>query len=53
MGKLLIVGNPSKERDGLALVLEFAGHECATAEDAAGGTRRDAAAKAGVKESEW
>jgi len=31
MGKLLIVGNPSKERDSLALVLEFAGHECATA----------------------
>lgn len=29
MGKLLIVGNPSKERDSLALVLEFAGHECA------------------------
>jgi len=31
MGKLLIVGNPSTERDSLALVLEFAGHECATA----------------------
>ena len=31
MGKLLIVGSPTKERDGLALVLEFAGHECTTA----------------------
>jgi tetratricopeptide (TPR) repeat protein len=31
MGKLVIVGNPSKERDSLALILEFAGHECATA----------------------
>ena len=31
MGKLLIVGNPSNERDSLALVLEFAGHECAMA----------------------
>jgi len=31
MGKLLIVGNPTMERDSLALVLEFAGHECATA----------------------
>lgn len=30
MGKLLIVGTPSRERDSLALVLEFAGHECAT-----------------------
>jgi tetratricopeptide (TPR) repeat protein len=32
MGKLLIVGNASVERDSLALVLEFAGHECATAD---------------------
>lgn len=31
MGKLLIVGNQSNERDSLALVLEFAGHECETA----------------------
>ena len=30
MGKLLIVGNPSRERDSLALLLEFAGHECTT-----------------------
>ena len=32
MGKLLIVGNSSKERDSLALILEFAGHECGTAD---------------------
>ena len=31
MGKLLIVGAQSNERDSLALILEFAGHECATA----------------------
>jgi len=31
MGRLLIVGNPSPERDGLALILEFAGHECGIA----------------------
>jgi tetratricopeptide (TPR) repeat protein len=28
MGRLLIVGNPSQERDSLAIILEFAGHEC-------------------------
>lgn len=31
MAKLLIVGKQSNERDELALVLEFAGHQCATA----------------------
>jgi len=32
MGRLLIVGNPSQERNGLALILEFAGHQCAIAD---------------------
>ncbi|MBI3895200.1 MAG: tetratricopeptide repeat protein [Acidobacteria bacterium] len=31
MGKILIVGKPSRERDGLALVLEFAGNRCTMA----------------------
>jgi CheY-like chemotaxis protein len=32
MAKVLVVGKPQAERDGLVLVLEFAGHECATAD---------------------
>ena len=44
MGRLLIVGNPSQERDSLALILEFAGHECTTAdtlEEAGAFARKD------------
>src|SRR3970282_1578216 len=32
MAKILIVGKKSVERDGLALVMEFAGHQCAEAD---------------------
>jgi CheY-like chemotaxis protein len=32
MAKVLIVGKNSKETDGLALVMQFAGHQCAVAE---------------------
>ena len=32
MAKLLIVGKQSAERDGLALVMEFAGHQCTEAD---------------------
>src|SRR5262249_3116326 len=28
MGQILILGNPSVERSGLALFMEFAGHQC-------------------------
>ena len=31
MGNVLIVGKPSRERDGLALVMELAGNHCALA----------------------
>ncbi|MBI4460160.1 MAG: tetratricopeptide repeat protein [Acidobacteria bacterium] len=31
MGRILILGTEEAERDGLALVMEFAGHSCATA----------------------
>ena len=31
MAKILVIGKHPAERDGLALVMEFAGHRCATA----------------------